>query len=510
MSAPERPLVRVVIVEDSEIDALVLHNVLRAGGWQVQHRRVETGEALAATLAEGTWDLILSDHNLPRFSAPEALAVLKETGQDIPFIIVSGEISEGVAIRAMDAGAHDFLAKGSLGRLVPAVARELREARVRAARREAERELRESELRYRSVWENSTDAVLLMDLGGVVQFANPAVRAVFGHDPSGLVGLTMDALQPPGVRAGAWWEAANDPMTRVMETVAMRPDGTTVPVEIAFTEMATGGRRWVVAFARDISVRLAQQAELVRSREQFAAAREIQQRLFPHAPPRLDGLEFAGASVPAESAGGDYFDYLALPGGAVGLVVADVSGHGVASAMLMSEARAYLRLLSRDVGDPGLLLTAANRALAEDLGKDRYITMILVRVDPVTRRMTYASAGHPEAVLYGTDGERRASLRRTGPPLGRRADAVYVSSEERWLERGETLLLVTDGIDEALDAGGVECFGMERAGALVKASAGCTALELVTRLLEAVRAHSAPDAPADDLTTLVMRVSAGT
>ena len=247
-----------------------------------------------------------------------------------------------------------------------------------------------------------------------------------------------------------------DPATRVMETSASRPGGTMVPVEIAFTEMATGGQRWVVAFVRDISVRLAQQAELMRNREQFAAAREIQQRLFPHAPPSLPGLEFAGASQPAESAGGDYFDYLPLPGGAVGLVVADVSGHGVASAMLMAEARAYLRLLSREVGDPGLVLTAANRALAEDLGKDRYITMLLVRVDPVTRRMTYASAGHPEAVLYGPDGAARASLRRTGPPLGRRPGAVYASSEERLLERGETLLLVTDGIDEALDVSGME------------------------------------------------------
>ena len=509
MSHQARPLLRVLIVEDSEVDARVLNTLLRAAGWQVQYQRVETAAGLASALGTAKWDLILSDHNLPDFSAPQALAVLQESGLDIPFIIVSGEIAEGVAIEAMDAGAHDFLTKGSLGRLAPAVARELREARVRAARREAEQALRESELRYRSVWENSTDAVLLMDLGGVVRFANPAVKLVFGRDPAEVTGGLLGAMQPPALAAGAWWKAARDPVTRVLETTAVRPDGVMVPVEMAFTEMATGDQRWVVAFVRDISLRLAQQAELLRNREQFAAAREIQQRLFPHAPPRLAGLEFAGASNPAESAGGDYFDYLALPGGAVGLVVADVSGHGVASAMLMAEARAYLRLLSRDVGDPGLLLTAANRGLSEDLGGDRYITMILVRVDPVTRCMTYASAGHSEGVLYGPDGEVRASLRRSGPPLGRRPDAVYASSAERWLEPGETLLLVTDGIDEALDASGLECFGMERAGEVVRACVGRPASSLVGALLEAVRHHTGPGAPADDLTALVMRVVAG-
>jgi PAS domain S-box-containing protein len=261
-----RPPLRVLIVEDSEIDARVLSNLLRAAGWQVQYRRVETAEALAAALSDGVWDLVLSDHNLPEFSAPKALAVLQESGQDIPFIIVSGEIAEGVAIEAMDSGAHDFLTKGSLARLVPAVGRELREARVRAARRTAEASIRESELRYRSVWENSTDAVLLIDLSGTIRFANPAVVQVFGREPASVVGLTLDQLQPEEVKPGEWWRVARDGGSRVLETVARRPDGGVVPVEIAFTEMATGEQRWVVAFARDISLRLAQQAELVRSR----------------------------------------------------------------------------------------------------------------------------------------------------------------------------------------------------------------------------------------------------
>ena len=501
-----RPLLRTLIVEDSELDARVLVNLLKGGGWQVDHRRVETGPALTETLNSERWDLILSDHNLPELSAPRALAMLQASGRDIPFIIVSGGIDEGGAIQAMKAGAHDFLIKGALARLVPVVQRELREAATRAARRQAEDSLKESELRYRSVWENSTDAVLLMDLDGIIRFANPAVATVFGRDPDLVVGRTLDHLQPPLSKSGEWWSVARGTEVRVLEGVTVRDDGTSIPVEIAFNEMATGGQRWVVAFARDISVRLAQQAELTRNREQFAVAREIQQRLFPREAPRIAGFEFAGDSQSAESAGGDYFDYLTLPGGAVGLVVADVSGHGVGSALLMAEARAYLRLLSRDVGDPGLLLTAANRALADDLGRDRYITMILVRIDPVSRRLTYASAGHPEGLVFGAEGGVKASLRRTGPPLGRRPDAVYANGADAVLAVGDTLLLVTDGIDEALDEAQTDCFGMDRARAVVQSHGSLRAVQVVAELCAAVRRYTEPHAPADDLTVLIARV----
>jgi PAS domain S-box-containing protein len=504
----EPPLLRALIVEDSEIDARVLRNLLRGGGWKVDSLRVETAQALRETLETRRWDLVLCDHNLPELSAPEALEIVKASGLDLPFLIVSGEIAEGVAVAAMKAGAHDFLIKGALARLVPAVQRELREANERAARRHAQAALSESELRYRSVWENSADAVLLIDLEGGIRFANPAVTAVFGRDPATIEGQQLDSLQPDEVPPGAWWEVARSDGPRVLETETEHPDGRRVPVEIAFTEMATGNRRWVVAFARDISVRLAQQAELMRNREQFAAAREIQQRLFPQHPPKFTGFEIAGASEPAQSAGGDYYDFLTLPGGALGLVVADVSGHGVGSAMLMAEARAYLRLLSRDVGDPGLLLTAANRALAEDLGGDRYITMVLVRIDPATLRLTFASAGHPEGLVFNGGGAIKASLKRTGPPLGRRPDAVYANGPVVMLAADDLLLLVTDGIDETLDAGETDCFGMGRAAAVVRDRLGTSATSVVKALCDAVRAYAAPGAPEDDLTVLVARVLA--
>src|SRR5436190_10533513 len=151
-------------------------SILRKGSYDVSVERVETAEAMKNALHERAWDMILADYNLPDFDAPTALKIVQETGLDLPFIIVSGGIGEDIAVAAMKAGAHDYLMKGNLSRLPPAVDRELREAANRASQREAKRALLESELRYRLLWETSPDAVIFIDTGSNIHFANPAVK----------------------------------------------------------------------------------------------------------------------------------------------------------------------------------------------------------------------------------------------------------------------------------------------------------------------------------------------
>lgn len=144
-SAPSsgvRRSLRVLLVEDSQADALLLTRALQRGGFAVTSQRVDTSDAMAALLREQDWDLILCDHAMPRFSAPEALDLTKAHGLDIPFIIVSGYIEEETAVAAMNSGAHDYIMKDRLARLVPAVQRELREAEVRRARKKSEDDLR--------------------------------------------------------------------------------------------------------------------------------------------------------------------------------------------------------------------------------------------------------------------------------------------------------------------------------------------------------------------------------
>jgi signal transduction histidine kinase len=137
--------IRILLIEDSEEDAEIILRTLRGGDFAPEHLRVETAEAMIAALDEVGWNLVISDYRLPTFSAPDALELLKETGLDVPFIIVSGTISEDIAVESMRAGARDFLVKDKLARLNAAVQRELRAADDRRSQREEERRNRDLE-----------------------------------------------------------------------------------------------------------------------------------------------------------------------------------------------------------------------------------------------------------------------------------------------------------------------------------------------------------------------------
>jgi two-component system, cell cycle sensor histidine kinase and response regulator CckA len=136
---------RVLVIEDLEDDMLLMLRELRRGGYTLNHLRVETPEEMAAALDRQPWDIVIADYTLPLFSAPEALKLLQHKQIDLPFIIVSGTISEETAVMSMKAGAHDYMTKGNLIRLLPAVERELREAEERRRRQDAESALQESE-----------------------------------------------------------------------------------------------------------------------------------------------------------------------------------------------------------------------------------------------------------------------------------------------------------------------------------------------------------------------------
>jgi PAS domain S-box-containing protein len=173
---------RVLIVDDSVDDALLLRRELRRGGYETAVRRVDDLAALAGALAEAEWDLVLCDYVIPGLDILDALRVVRQSGRDLPFIIVSGRVGEDEAATALKAGAHDFVTKERLSRLVPAIERELREADDRARRRQAEQALRESEERYRLLVESIQDyAICLLDRSGRVSSWNGGAERIFGY-----------------------------------------------------------------------------------------------------------------------------------------------------------------------------------------------------------------------------------------------------------------------------------------------------------------------------------------
>ena len=193
----------VLIVEDSEDDALLLLRELKRGGYEPTSERVDTPDAMKAVLDTGTWDIVISDYNMPHFTAPAALKLLQNTGLDLPFIVVSGNISEETAVAAMKSGAHDYIMKGNLARLTPAVERELREAEERRARRRAEHEERrlhqEIEERHNNLeqrvkglrTQNQQLQKRLSELSAAVESYQPMLEGVqrLAQDASSLVDL---------------------------------------------------------------------------------------------------------------------------------------------------------------------------------------------------------------------------------------------------------------------------------------------------------------------------------
>ena len=157
-----KPL-RLLLIEDSEDDALLIVDELQRGGYEVTWDRVETAATVAAALQRQTWDTVICDWVLPHLSASDALDVLKQHGGDARIIVVSGEIGEEVAVTAMKSGVHDFVDKHKLTRLVPAIERELREADGQRARVRAEEALQASELRYRDLFETAQDGIFIID-----------------------------------------------------------------------------------------------------------------------------------------------------------------------------------------------------------------------------------------------------------------------------------------------------------------------------------------------------------
>jgi len=182
---------RVLIVEDSEDDCLLLNNELTRGGYAITYRRVETAEGMTAALAEENWDIVVSDHRMPQFSSLAALKLCKERAHNMPFIVVSGSIGEELAVSAMKAGAHDYIMKDNLARLVPAVERELREAESRRQRSHAEEELEQWRRRTDSILEAAGEGICGLDADGVINFINPRGAKLLGWEAGKLIGKPL-------------------------------------------------------------------------------------------------------------------------------------------------------------------------------------------------------------------------------------------------------------------------------------------------------------------------------
>lgn len=272
----------------------------------------------------------------------------------------------------------------------------------------------------------------------------------------------------------------------------------------------TDGRRLAhalsYALGRHQRQRLLEEAVSATTLDQ-AIARNIQQALLPRRVPQAPGLDVFGASYSAGAVGGDLFLYLPLPDGALGLAVADVTGHGTGAGLLMAAVRSYLRAFTGEPGDVGAVLERTNRLFAEDVTDGNNCTLLLARLDLADRTLRHASAGHPPGLVFAPNGEVKAQLLSTGLPLGIVAETDYPADEPVTLAPGDVVLLVTDGFKETRSPGG-EWFGEERLVQAARDHLGDGARAVVEAVIQAANTFRGGRAQADDVTALAVRVTA--
>jgi sigma-B regulation protein RsbU (phosphoserine phosphatase) len=218
----------------------------------------------------------------------------------------------------------------------------------------------------------------------------------------------------------------------------------------------------------------------------------------------VNGLDIAGAAFPAEATGGDYYDFITMPNDALGIVIADVSGHGLGPALVMAQTRAYLRSFSQTNGDLGSTLHKLNEALVGDLEPHRFVTMLLAQVDLHTRGLIYANAGHTPGFVLDRSGDVKAILESSGLPLGALSNQEYDCGQQIALEPGEIAVFLTDGLAEAEALAGGQ-FSTARVLNIVKTHRSESAQRIVEHVQAAVHEFARGVPQIDDITIVICK-----
>jgi PAS domain S-box-containing protein len=272
---------RVLIIEDREDDALLLISCLKQYGFTLQWERVNSAASFSKTLRAQTWDVILSDHSMPGFDAPTALRMLGETRLDVPFLIVSGNIGEEQAVSLLRTGACDYIQKDRLGRLGPAVERETCDAEIRSAQRDAEQALIKSEQLYRTLVNTSPDAILVCDMEGRLQVANPKCLKMLAwestHPTAPYIGVDMMGMQQEPLHHRVLEMIRAQGKVELQEISVRRFDGTSFWAEVsgALLQNEAGFADAFLLVLHDITSRKHAEEEIRRQLERLAALRTI-------------------------------------------------------------------------------------------------------------------------------------------------------------------------------------------------------------------------------------------
>jgi hypothetical protein len=302
--------------------------------------------------------------------------------------------------------------------------------------------------------------------------------------------LGLLAQPAPGLRASGWTALGGWALTLLASTVvAWR--GRTIPQETFAPLLAA-----------------APSAERERLKAELEVARRAQEQMLPHEPPQLPGFDIAAVCRPSKDVGGDLYDFINLPDGRLGIVVADVSGKGVPAALYMTLTKGLLASVAAERSDPGDILREVNRHLYEACRKKVFVTLFLGVLDPATRTLTYARAGHNPTVWRSPLNHATELLRPAGMGLGLNQGKIFNATlkvASLQLAPQDALFFYSDGITEAMNVKQEE-FGEERLMALAEKTDGLPAESALEAIMTDLKAFLGSIAPQDDQTLVVLKV----
>jgi phosphoserine phosphatase RsbU/P len=356
---------------------------------------------------------------------------------------------------------------------------------------------------------HSLDLICLAGADGYFKEVNPAFQRVLGYSQEELLSRPFFDLVH-----------AEDMPATAAEFEKLKSGAPTLSFVNRY-RCADGSHRWLewsavpvpdrqllFAIARDITDRKrGEEAEraLIETRLQLGIAREIQRSLLPAGPPALAEFDIAGASHPAEEVGGDYYDYLPMREGRLGVVVSDVAGHGIGSALVMAATRACLRSLAAAGYGLEEILDCADKMLHDSTPDNCFVTMALAEIDPTARRLRYVNCGHSSGFLLDEKGAVKGRLASTAPPLGCLQDFTVGPVQELPMEAGDILVLLTDGVTEA-ESPDKRFFGDRRVLEVVRSHLEAPAESIVDAIHHAAKAFCEAEGAQDDITSVVVKV----
>jgi sigma-B regulation protein RsbU (phosphoserine phosphatase) len=239
-----------------------------------------------------------------------------------------------------------------------------------------------------------------------------------------------------------------------------------------------------------------------RMEKELLVAGEIQNTMLPQHMPELPGWQLSVALEPARETSGDFYDFIPLSNGRIGLIVADVADKGVGAALYMALSRTLIRVFARDYDDPAQALAAANQHILSDTNSDQFVTVIYIVLDPANGQLTYCNAGHPPAFILSTNGDPPQALTRTGLPLGILDDIPWQQGVGH-MQLGDVLVLYTDGVTEAEDEM-ADFFGEKRLQAIIKKFINRSPAIIEDKILTTIYDFMGEAPQHDDITLMIV------